>query len=335
MMIRRYLKERGAWISFILFVHGLILFIAYLDQSLSLEQVGYPLLMTVILFCGFLIYRYYKETSFYKQLEQYDQYEQLSDLPDGETPFEEVVETAFEEQRSHLSQKYIEHRRQVDHDKDEMMAWIHEVKTPLTTMSLVIDRLDDKETKTALQNEWLRIHLLLDQQLYQKRMEFIENDLYMEKVELERLLYEEIRTFQNWCMQKGIGIELELHELMVQSDGKWLSFLVRQLLSNAIKYTHSGNIYIRSYVKNEQTVLEIRDEGKGIAEQDLPRIFEKGFTSTTLHNEQSATGMGLYLAQKVADGLSIRLCIRSTLNEGTTAQLLFPRRNSFIELTSM
>ncbi|WP_099304735.1 sensor histidine kinase [Bacillus sp. Marseille-P3800] len=334
-MKRRFLKERASWISFIFFLHGLILFVAYVDQSLTLSQIGYPLLLSSILFVFFIVYRYYKESRFYQQLEQYDQHEQLSDLPDGQSPFETMVETAFEEQRNHLFQKYMIHRQQVDNDKDEMMAWIHEVKTPLTTMGLIIDRLEEKEANTALHLEWLRIHLLLDQKLYQKRMDFIENDLYLDKVELESVFHQEIRTFQQWCMQKGIGIELELKEPFVYSDAKWLAFLIRQILSNAVKYSYSGDISISSQSHNGQIELLVKDEGKGIAEQDLSRIFEKGFTSTTFHHEQAASGMGLYLAKKVADGLAIQLTVQSTLEKGTMVTMLFPRKNDFTSLTSM
>lgn len=91
-------------------------------------------------------------------------------------------------------------------EKDELLAWIHEIKTPLTAMHLIIERLENREVKANLTFEWLRIHLLLDQQLHQKRIFFIENDMYIEHLDLESLIFNEIKTLQAWCMQKILGL---------------------------------------------------------------------------------------------------------------------------------
>src|SRR5699024_1845774 len=109
-------------------------------------------------------------------------------------------------------------------------------KTPLTAMQLMIERVEDKKVKEQLKYEWLRTHLLLDQQLHQKRILFIENDLYIEQTILEPLIFQEIKALQAWCMRKGIGFDVSLQEETVLTDTKWLAFIIRQLLTNAIKY---------------------------------------------------------------------------------------------------
>ncbi|KHE66928.1 ATP-binding protein, partial [Halobacillus sp. BBL2006] len=165
--------------------------------------------------------------------------------------------------------------------------------------------------------------------LHQKRMPFIENDLYVEQTDLEDLIFSEIKTLQSWCVQKGIGFDLDLEAASVLSDAKWLAFIVRQLLTNAVKYSETSDIHLHSFESEGRTVLIIKDEGRGIDAKDLPRIFNKGFTSTTQHQDHAATGMGLYLTKKIAQSLHIHIEVHSTLNEGTTFTLTFPKMNEF------
>ncbi|BBP91552.1 hypothetical protein BsIDN1_51700 [Bacillus safensis] len=204
--------------------------------------------------------------------------------------------------------------------KDELLSWIHEVKTPLTAMRLMIDRLTDQPLKSNMTYEWLRIHLLLDAQLHQSRVRHIENDLFIEKLDLQSIIAKEIKALQSWCMQKGIGFELTLEERTVLSDIKWLSFMIRQVLTNAVKYSHSSDIVIESKQIDEKVMLTITDQGRGIDPRDISRIFEKGFTSTRHHNDDTAsTGMGLYLTKKKgADALHMTIEVNSTIDEGTT-----------------
>ena len=112
------------------------------------------------------------------------------------------------------------------------------------------------------------------------------------------MLTKEIKALQSWCMQKGIGFDLLLEERDVLSDTKWLSFMIRQVLTNAVKYSQSSDIIIESKQMNEQVVLTITDQGRGIDPRDVSRIFEKGFTSTRHHNDTASTGMGLYLTKR-------------------------------------
>jgi OmpR family two-component system bacitracin resistance sensor histidine kinase BceS len=177
--------------------------------------------------------------------------------------------------------------------------------------------------------------LLLDQQLHQKRISFIENDLYLETLQIKSIVSKEIKTLQSWCIQKGIGFDIQLEVTEVLSDAKWLAFIIRQLISNAIKYSDSGDIIIKSYVQDKQTILKIQDFGRGINPKDLPRIFDKGFTSTTNHDDNTSTGMGLYLTKKAAMPLLITINVHSIIDEGTTFTLTFPKRNDFINIIGM
>lgn len=334
-MIRQYLIEKRSWILLFVLIHLFIMTVAYFDTTIPLQSIIYLVFLSFIIFIIFVIFRYHKETKFYKSLNVWDNTLELSSIATPSSPFESIVVHSVLNQTQNLKQSASLHQLSLEQEKDELLSWIHEVKTPLTAMSLMIDRLEDESIKSDLIYEWLRIHLLLDQQLHQKRILFIENDLYIEQTNLKPLITREIKDLQSWCMQKGIGFELNLDVTSVLTDAKWLAFIIRQLLTNAIKYSEDSDIMITSYEKFEQSFVEIKDFGRGIESKDLPRIFEKGFTSTAKHKDNAATGMGLYLANKAAAPLLIQITVHSELNVGTSFTLQFPKRNQFNQLTGM
>lgn len=333
-MIKKFLIERCSWIFLILFLLLLIVFVAYIDSAIPLTPILYIVFLSVIIFTIFIIIHYHKETKFYKSLEEWETNLDLTSLAVAESPFEKIIEESITNQTELLKKEASQNLLTLEQEKDELLSWIHEVKTPLTAMNLMIERLDDDHMKAQLTHEWLRIYLLLDQKLHQKRILFIENDLYIEKIDLKSLIFMEIKAIKSWCIQKGIGFEVDLEVTGVYSDGKWLAFIIRQLLTNAVKYSEASDIIIKTFQKNDQTYLEVKDFGRGIETKDLPRIFDKGFTSTSKHQDNAATGMGLYLTKKAAEPLLIHIHVISKPGVGTTFTLTFPKRNEFHRIAS-
>lgn len=335
-MIGKYLRERLSWIVLVLALQVLLLFVAAVDTAIPFMPMVYVVFLSLLLFGAFLLIRYPKETRFYQSLAAWDDTYDLNAIAAPESPLEGVVMDRLNEQTDKFRKETSQLVAQLEEEKDELMSWIHEVKTPLTAMRLMIDRMGDEPLKEQLRLEWLRIHLLLDRQLHQKRIPFIENDLYIEQVKLEPLLFQEIRELQAWCLQKGIGFDVNLVVQEVLTDAKWLAFIVRQLLTNAVKYSEASDIAVESGFRPDGRVwLRIRDKGRGIDAKDLTRIFDKGFTSTINHEDQAATGMGLYLAKKAADSLSIRIRVESLPGEGTAFTLHFPRSNGYVRTLGM
>lgn len=334
-MIRKYIIERRSWIMLFMLQQLLIIFVAFIDSAIPLQSILYLVFLSMILFTIFLVFRYNKETRFYKSLEERDDNLDLTSIASSESPFEAIIENSMTNHIELLKKSASLNLMNLEQEKDDLLSWIHEVKTPLTAMHLMIDRIEDETMKTHLTYEWLRIHLLLDQQLHQRRIPFIENDLYIEETDIETIIFDEIKTLKSWCIQKGIGFDINLETAEVLSDAKWLAFILRQLLTNAVKYSQASDITISSYQRAEQTILEVKDGGRGIDPRDLPRIFDKGFTSTTMHQDHAATGMGLYLAKKAAKSLLIQIHVTSVIGIGTTVTLTFPQKNEFVRITSV
>lgn len=334
-MIRKFLLERRSWILLFIFLQFFIIFVSSIDASISLSSVLYIIFLSFIIFTIFIIIRYQKETKFYKHLEEWETTLDLTGLTVAKSPFEKIISESMINQTEFLRKEAAQNRLTLEQEKDELLAWIHEVKTPLTAMHLMIERMDDEEMKGQLTEEWLRIHLLLDQKLHQKRILFMENDLFIEKINIKSIIFKEIKDLQAWCLQKGIGFDIKLAVSEVNTDGKWLSFIIRQLLTNAVKYSQSSDISVTTFQHNDEIILEIKDFGRGIDPKDLPRIFDKGFTSTSGNQNNAATGMGLYLAKKAAQVLLIDINVTSKPKMETTFTLTFPKRNEFHHIASM
>lgn len=334
-MMMAYIRERLSWILLFVFLQLMLLFIAAVDAQIPFLPILYIVFLSTLFFLVFLFVRYNRETKFYKSLQAWDDTYDLAAISEPERPFEAIAMDMLSLQTERFKKESSMRLMEMQEEKDELLSWIHEVKTPLTTMQLMIERMEDETLKAQLQYEWLRIHLLLDQQLHQKRIPFIQNDLLIEVSALEPIIFQEIRGLKTWCMQKGIGFDVSLQAAEVLSDAKWLGFIIRQLLTNAVKYSSASDINIESDLVAEHVRLIIRDAGRGIDPKDMPRIFDKGFTSTTSHQDRAATGMGLYLTKKVAEALMIRIQVESKPGIGTTFTLIFPRRNDFVSITGM
>ncbi|PID01828.1 histidine kinase [Sporosarcina sp. P2] len=333
-MIQIFLKERASWILFFIFSQLLVMAMGYLDTSIPFLSTVYITFISCLSFVIFMTIRYERETRFFKHLHALESSFDLTAIPEANSPFEAITSERMSEQIQVFKHQLNGLQISLEQEKDDMLNWIHEVKTPLTTLQLMIERTDPTH-RSQLMYEWLRIHLLLDQQLHLKRIPFIQNDLYIEKTDLQKLLFQEIKSLRQWCMQKRIGFDISLETEEVLTDAKWLGFMIRQLLTNAVKYSEDSDISIRSTSKDGVTTLSIEDVGQGIASKDLPRIFDKGFTGTANHQHHAATGMGLYLAKQVAESLLITTEVESTVGEGTRFSLIFAKENELIRIARM
>ena len=335
-MILLFLKERGAWILFFLLLLVVINTLFYLDIGLSGVSVGYFNLIIIFMFLVFLIWRYFKETSQFKNF--------LGNIYENNNIAEINSELLSPYQRKYLEQILLilqssdsrlnSIKVRTQEDTEDVLAWIHEMKTPLTAMKLMIEQIEDYRIQQKVEKEWVRINYLLDQQLHNTRLETIEKDNRFETVTLKPIIYKEIKDYQSWCMEKGLGFQIDNLDCEVITDKKWLSFIVRQLLSNAIKYSNENtDIHLYTEVNmNGHLLLHFKDQGIGISEEDIPRIFQKSFTGTVGRESFQSTGMGLYLANNAAVKLGITILVDSKENVGTTVTLQFPNQNEYQQI---
>lgn len=308
-----------------------------LDMGFAGISIAYVNTILVVSFIMFLLWRYIVDIlqvkHFLSNLDtQLDEPRNKSlMLSSFQRAYLTKIEDVFREKDATLNDMKV----QLQEDTDDLLAWVHEVKAPLTSMNLIITQVEDTTIRRKLEYEWLRLHLLVDQQLHQTRYASIEKDNYMNEITLRTVVYEEIRAMQTWCLGKNIGFDVAELQESVMTDGKWLAFIVRQLLSNAIKYSpENTEILVFTEVDHAGAkLLHIKDKGIGIRSEDLPRIFQKSYTGTAGRESAQSTGMGLYLAHNVAQKLGIRISVKSKVGEGSIFTLRFPVQNEYVKLT--
>lgn len=328
-----YVREHYPWILLFIFFNIFILITGLIDTTIPSIAVIYIVVINSVVLIIFCIWDYTRQRQFYKDIKTLNTHDDIDAFHAPKTPLQrEGIRRLMDLQQNHQNMLDKESRKTRE-NLDELTRFIHDMKMPLTTMNLMIQdvKSDDKHKLSAEMN---RLDGMLNEALYMKRLPNIKNDLYFEKVELEGMINQIIRKMQPICISKGIGFDIDLSAGTVHSDIKWLSFMISQVISNSIKYSSDSDIEIHSYQVNGQDMIDIKDYGRGIKDEDIDRIFDAGFTSTSHHDNDEATGMGMYLAKNVADALNIKLEVTSRYSEWTMVRLRLPHQNKFTQITS-
>ncbi len=199
---------------------------------------------------------------------------------------------------------------------DYYTLWLHQIKTPIAAMHLLLQELDDAQG-AALEAELFKIEQYTDMALTYLRLESSSTDYVLRRYDLDGIVKQAVRKFAKFFVRGRITLVYDGLHYSVLTDAKWLQFAIEQLLSNALKYTPRGEISI--YMDGDSLV--IADTGIGIAAEDLPRIFDKGFTGYNGRTDRKSTGLGLYLCRRILTRLSHTLEIESKPGAGTTVRI--------------
>ena len=199
---------------------------------------------------------------------------------------------------------------------DYYTTWVHQIKTPISVMRMLLQS-EDTDEHRELSEELFRIEQYVDMVLYYLRLDSDSTDYIFHEIPLDPVIRQAVRKFASQFVRKRIRLVYEPTDVWVLTDEKWLSFILEQLLSNAIKYTNSGEIRITA----EGKLVHISDTGIGIAPEDLPRIFERGFTGYNGRLDKKSTGIGLYLCKQACQRLSIGISAESHIGTGSVFTL--------------
>ncbi|MCI8505893.1 MAG: HAMP domain-containing histidine kinase [Lachnospiraceae bacterium] len=292
---------------------GVFLLVFWL-QRLSLQTVGYAFLLCVALCLGvvlvdfFYYRRRWQELSWILKQPLVD----LSLIPeakDTETAlWRELVRQEYKERRKLLEEVQEERRNQLDY----YTMWVHQVKTPIAAMRLLLD--DNEARDRTILAELFGVEQYVGMVLSYLRLSGDGTDFVIRRVKLSPLIRRSVRKFAPLFIRKKLSFSLGDVECETLTDEKWLSFVMEQLLSNALKYTKEGGICI--YMESGKRLV-IEDSGIGIDPADLPRIWERGFTGENGRTVGSATGIGLYLCREICRKLSHVITIESESGVGT------------------
>ena len=218
--------------------------------------------------------------------------------------------------------------------KEYIEMWIHEIKIPIATSKMIVENNKNEITK-SIDEELDKVENYIEQALYYTRSNTVEKDYYIKKCCLKDIVNDVIRKNKTILISEKISINTHDLDILVNTDSKWIVFILNQIIQNSIKYRklyEQSEIEIYSKVGKENSILYIKDNGIGIKKGELIRVFDKGFTGTNgrMLNKKS-TGIGLYLCKKLCDKLGIALELNSIHDEGTEVKLVFPN-SSYIDM---
>ena len=239
-----------------------------------------------------------------------------------------LKETLQEAGKSMLENVNIYKNLQEDY-KEYIELWIHEIKTPIATSKMIIENNKTTATK-SIEEELDKIENYIEQTLYYARSNAVEKDYIITKTNLKEIVNGAILKNKSTLITNKVTLELNDLEKEVHTDSKWATFIISQIIQNAIKYSKEEDrkIEIYSITKNENIVLYIKDNGIGISNKDIKKVFEKGFTGENGRKaNKKSTGIGLYLCKKLCDKLRLGIEITSKENEGTQVKIIFPKNS--------
>lgn len=329
-----YLKDRIVSIALFLF-----LFLSCF-ATLSAFHVGEELLLSIsILFFLFaishILYDYIRRRKFFRSfllcLEQLDQKYLIHaiitkpEFLEGKLFFEALYEI-----NKSMNEKIHDYQKNVTDFKEYIELWIHEVKIPIASSKLIAYNNQSKEIQ-KMNEQISRIENDVEQVLYYVRSENAEKDYLIKEVSLLSILNQVIFKNKEALLAKKIVIKMENVDQTVLTDGKWLEYILNQLVSNSMKYTKGKNSFLRfSYRETKEfSILEVEDNGIGISKTDLPRVFEKSFTGKNGRKGKSSTGMGLYIVKNLCDKLGHSIELESEEGKGTKVIISFAKEGYY------
>lgn len=281
----------------------------------------------VCLFIDF--YKYYKRHKLlHINREQFfDDAEQLPEHMDIiEYDYQELAKELYQAKQELISKNRIAKKELLDY----YGMWVHQIKTPIAALDILLQntermlyQLDEKEmmqkaiSVSDMKMELFKIEQYVEMALNYLRVEDISSDLVFKKHELDDMVRQVIRKYAKIFISKKIKIDFKLTKACIVTDEKWFIFVLEQIISNALKYIKKGQIFI--YMKEKSLVIE--DTGIGIPAEDLPRIFEKGFTGYNGRENKKSTGIGLYLCKNIMDKLQWNITVDSEVGSGTKIYL--------------
>ncbi|MCD7771401.1 MAG: sensor histidine kinase [Oscillospiraceae bacterium] len=288
----KYLKSKIAFLLLYALIFGMLC-VSFALYGLPIAAVAYPMGLGLLLVVAYLILDYRK----YKK-----QCKQISEFENKIARLTEMI-----------SDEKAKSRQRIDY----YSVWAHQIKTPIASMRLSLQG-EDSALSRKLGSDLNRIESYADMVMTYLRLDSESTDYVFAECDLDGIIKSCVRKFSGEFIARKIELIYEPVQETVLTDEKWLSFVIEQVLSNALKYTPSGSISISM---EPGQILAISDTGIGIAPDDLPRIFDQGFTGYNGRTDKKASGIGLYLCKRICDDLGYELSAGSELGKGTTIRL--------------
>lgn len=233
-------------------------------------------------------------------------------MPKAETPMERDYQDMINTLKHDLDSELTQRDSLLQDNIEYYTTWVHQIKIPISVMQMILQG-EDTQEHHELSSQLFRIEQYVEMVLNYSRLGG-SSDFVFKSYDIDAIIKQAVHKYAPQFIRKHIGLRYDPVSIEIVTDAKWLSFILEQLLSNAVKYTEQGTVTI---TVSEDKILSIADTGIGIAKEDLPRIFEKGYTGYNGRENKKSTGIGLYLCKLTSDRLSHKISVESVAGQGS------------------
>ena len=327
--MKLFLREHVPLIGFSIIQLFVTLSVYWLDVYDNLLTALYSVFLGICLLIGYLTYRYVSHRRLYNKLSTPSNtlHESIQEM--DSTPFSVAIQEVLGTQYNYYQQQLKTWEYKQKEHLTFLNQWVHQMKTPLSVIELITQE-EDGESFESIAEEVDRMKYGLEMVLYMERLETFEQDFYVERVLLQDIVQEVVRENKLLFIRSYVYPEVKVSpSLIVETDRKWLRFIINQVVSNAIKYSAGSrkNVTIASFEEERSIILEIQDRGVGIPQEDLPRVFRPFYTGENGRKFKESTGMGLYLVKSIIERMEHEIEIKSEVGKGTKIRIIFPYAN--------
>ncbi len=314
----KYLKDRAKIIiTFLAFCLTFIL--AILLYKVPVSAALYPAAVCISIGIVIIVFDYRKAYKKHQLLENNKKlstdlmefFPEIKSIDDED--YQQIIKLMQQEQKHRSTEHNIKYADMVEY----YTIWAHQIKTPIAAMSLKLQN-EDSELSRSIAEDLSRIEQYVEMVLMFLRLDSDYTDYVIQQYSLDAIVKDAVKKFAPQFIRKKIRLNYQALDITALTDEKWLAFVIEQVLSNALKYTPSGVISI--YLESPKTLC-IKDTGIGIAPEDLPRIFDKGYTGYNGRSDKKASGIGLYLCRRICTNLGHTITAQSIPDKGTTIRI--------------
>lgn len=331
MSIGRYLQQNRKLLLLGLFFCVFPGIMIALTEEVSFFQTNgfYCIIVLVFVFLIYLFLDYWKKKTFCEKLTNLLESKEIDfvvSLPEPQTYEEKLYTKLLYQLKANAEEALLVFEEQKEEDMEFVETWVHEIKTPISAARLIIENsLDDpkEENLYSLLDEIQRIEDMVQKTICYSQLNDFSKDCQISDVSVKSVVNKCIQSEYSNIRNKDIHIKMENLDFAVNSDEKWLGFIVKQILDNAVKYSKThGEVHIHGINKRYDQRLVIKDFGVGIRAEDVRRVFDKGYTGANGRKKTTSTGVGLYLSNKLAKKLGHDIRIVSKPGKGTIVEII-------------
>lgn len=313
-----YIKQKSK-ILLIILLFCIIFAIVFYLYKLPVEAVIYPSLLCILFGAILMVLDFAKIKRRHKILEKLGNMPSamIDELPPVSNINDYGYQRIIRSLQKEISQLESDSNNRFNDMVDYYTVWAHQIKTPIASMRLTLQN-EDTPLSRKLLSDLFRIEQYVEMIMAFLRLDSTSSDYVFKEHNIDTIIRQAVKKYANEFIDRKISLVYNPIDYTVVTDDKWLSFVIEQILSNALKYTQKGSI--KMYM-NENMMLCIEDTGIGIAPEDLPRIFEKGYTGYNGRSDKKASGLGLYLCKRICKNLDTGITVLSEIDKGTIVRI--------------